>query len=167
MKVWIYWGLERDNTKTLLALFRHQPSINETDVFAKRSPHYDYLLGEYDVVDTYHVEPEIHNPKLTDKLVGIMPPDVLNPPPPKNFQESIRFQHYPIRRGAETFAHAVDYELPRNTEELRFLLWTFGEVMFREMERQVNESMKLVQDTMMMVVNPPLVVHRDSLKVSG
>ena len=47
---------------------------------------------------------------------------------------------HPIRMSADAFASWINDELPANDEELRAMLWTFGEILNGEMERQMNSS---------------------------
>jgi hypothetical protein len=50
MKVFIYWGLNRDGSKDLIAIFANQPTIDETSGFSAKNPHYDFLLMAYEVI---------------------------------------------------------------------------------------------------------------------
>jgi hypothetical protein len=56
MKVFIYWGLNRDGSKDLIAIFANQPTINETSVFSAKNPHYDFLLMAYEVIANQETE---------------------------------------------------------------------------------------------------------------
>ncbi len=49
--IYLFWGLNRNGSKDLLAAFRNQPTFRETDVFAQRYPHYDFLLGALTLIE--------------------------------------------------------------------------------------------------------------------
>jgi len=70
---------------------------------------------------------------LMSKLKQLMP----ERPQPKE-GAMIHFDPQPIRRSAEAFAHAIDYNLPANQEELLALLWVFGELLDGHMEQHVK-----------------------------
>ena len=57
---------------------------------------------------------------------------------------------HPIRMSADAFASWINDELPANDEELRAMLWMFGEILNGEMERMLNSSnqlhMRLAED---------------------
>jgi hypothetical protein len=76
---------------------------------------------------------------LMKRLAEIMPK---KPEQPKNELGMMRLELYPIRQSAESFAHWIGDELPANDEELRAMLWTFGEILNGEMERMLNESVR-------------------------
>ena len=46
----------------------------------------------------------------------------------------------PIRMAADSFASCMGGDLPANDEELRAMLWVFGEILNGEMERMLNSS---------------------------
>lgn len=92
--------------------------------------------------------------ELYQKLREAMPKDVLHPPEPKSSSDRMRIQHHPIRSAAEQFAHSLRDTIPQDQEELQTTLWTFGELLFREMEKQLNYSMKLLNDVVALGVHP-------------
>lgn len=94
---------------------------------------------------------------LYDKLKRLMPPK----PEPKEGDMMLRFDPQPIRRSAEAFAHAIDFDLPADREELLALLWVFGENLNGHMERQMAVSNKLVEDALAMRINPVYIVNKD------
>jgi hypothetical protein len=47
---------------------------------------------------------------------------------------------------ADSFASWINDELPANDEELRAMLWTFGEILNGEMESMLNVSNRLQSD---------------------
>jgi hypothetical protein len=80
---------------------------------------------------------------LREKLAKLMPKK------PQSTQDGLgmmAFDPQPIRRSAEAFAHAIDYTLPTDREELLGLLWVFGEVLSGHMEAREKATMKLVDD---------------------
>jgi hypothetical protein len=80
---------------------------------------------------------------LMKRLAEIMPkkPDV-----PRKANEMMHIELHPIRMTAESFASWINDDLPANREELRAMLWVFGEILNGEMERMLNESNRLRGD---------------------
>lgn len=77
---------------------------------------------------------------LMKRLAEIMP----KKPEPKWDELGImRFEMHPIRQSAEAFASWMGDELPANDEELRAMLWVFGEILNGHMERMLNDSSRL------------------------
>lgn len=81
-----------------------------------------------------------HRSPLMKRLAEIMPkkPDV-----PRKANEMMHIEMHPIRMTADAFASWINDELPANDEELRAMLWVFGEILYGEMERMLNESNRL------------------------
>jgi hypothetical protein len=88
---------------------------------------------------------------LREKLAKLMPK---KPDPPDDGSAMLRFDPQPIRRSAEAFAHALDYELPVDERELIDLLWVFGEVLDGHMESRNKSTMKLVDDLLARQIHP-------------
>lgn len=155
MKVWIYWGLQNTSeNRSLLAIFTHHPTINETNVFAKRCPHYDYILSEFETVPD-----EDHNENLYEKLKKLLPPE----PEDKTatWTAKINFKPDPIRSGAEAFFRYLGGELPRNDRELLDILYVFGKFMFKEMDRQTEYWRKVASDALYLDTRPIYVNKED------
>ena len=98
--------------------------------------------------------------RLREKLKELMPKN----PKPKEDGVMLRFDPQPIRRSAEAFAHAIDFELPTDREELLALLWVFGECLNGHMERQMVVSNKLVEDALATKINPIYIVNRGDIQ---
>ncbi len=97
--------------------------------------------------------------KLCEKLKELMPKK-----PELEEGSMLRFDPQPIRRAAETFAHAIDFELPTDREELFSLLWVFGECLNGHMEKQVAASNRLVEDALATKINPVYIVNRGDIQ---
>jgi hypothetical protein len=80
---------------------------------------------------------------LMKRLAEIMPK---KPEPKLDGLGMIPFRAEPIRMAAESFASWVHDDLPANREELRAMLWVFGEILNGHMERMLNESNRLQND---------------------
>jgi len=93
---------------------------------------------------------------LYDKLKELMPKK-----PESKDGTMLRFDPQPIRKSAEAFAHAIDYELPTDQQELRDLLWVFGECLEGHMERQMAITNKLVEDVMA-TQSRPVIFYQES-----
>lgn len=74
---------------------------------------------------------------LMKKLADIMPKELKEPPKRHTFAE-LQFKVYPIRIAADSFSAFIGDELPANREELRAMLWCFGEILSGDMERRLN-----------------------------
>ena len=81
---------------------------------------------------------------LMKRLAEIMPKKPEPKWEPNKLMLSIDYQ--PIRVAAESFASWMGDELPANREELRAMLWVFGEILNGEMERMLNVSNRLQSD---------------------
>lgn len=81
---------------------------------------------------------------LMKRLAEIMPKKPEPKWEPNKLMLSIDYQ--PIRVAAESFASWMGDELPANREELRAMLWAFGEILNGEMERMLNVSNRLQSD---------------------
>ena len=79
---------------------------------------------------------ELDSP-LMKRLAEIMPK---KPERPKKANEMMHFEMRPIRMAADSFTAWMGDELPANREELRAMLWVFGEILNGEMERMLNSS---------------------------
>lgn len=127
MKIWLYWGLEQNGNDTLLAVYTHQPTFEETYEVSGRNPFFDYELTERETMPG----PREHNGALYEKLKKLLPPE----PEQKSNGGIVQFRHDHIRSGADSFANCLGGELPRNQRELSDTLWVYGKFMFKEMER--------------------------------
>jgi len=74
---------------------------------------------------------------LMKRLAEIMPK---KPEPPWDGKSMMHIEMHPIRQSADAFASWLNDELPANDEELRAMLWVFGEILNGEMERMLNSS---------------------------
>jgi hypothetical protein len=82
--------------------------------------------------------------KLMKRLAEIMPKEAADRA--ISSPRSMRIEIHPIRQSAESFTHWLNDDLPANREELISMLWVFGEILNGEMERMLNESMRLQND---------------------
>ena len=74
---------------------------------------------------------------LMKRLAEMMPK---KPEPPRKASDMMRIELHPIRMAAESFTSWIGNELPADREELRAMLWVFGEILNGEMERMLNSS---------------------------
>jgi hypothetical protein len=72
------------------------------------------------------------------RLAEIMPKKPEPQYAPNTLMIPIDMHH--IRQAAESFASWINDDLPANREELRAMLWVFGEILNGEMERMLNDS---------------------------
>ena len=86
--------------------------------------------------------PDTRSP-LMKRLAEIMPK---KPEQPKKATQMMHIELHPIRMAADSFASWINDELPANDEELRAMLWVFGEILNGEMERMLNVSNRLQSD---------------------
>jgi DNA-directed RNA polymerase subunit F len=89
------------------------------------------------------------------RLAEIMPKQ---PEPPQDGKLAMRIEMNPIRQSAEAFASWINDDLPANDEELRAMLWTFGEILNGEMERMLNVSNRLQSDLLNMMPIKPYMI---------
>ena len=101
--------------------------------------------------------PDTRSP-LMKRLAEIMPKEAIDPALTLNSMKSLRIHHRPIRQSAEAFASWMGDELPANYEELRAMLWVFGEILNGEMERMLNESNRLHGDLLRTMTIPTTVL---------
>lgn len=87
---------------------------------------------------------------LMEKLALLMPK---KPEPPQDGR-MMRFDPEPIRRAAESFAHALNFDLPENQEELIALLWVFGEFIDGEMQKRERYYRDLVDKALASTIAP-------------
>jgi hypothetical protein len=59
---------------------------------------------------------------------------------------SLKIELHPICQAAESFASYINDELPANSDELRAILWVFGEILNGEMERRLNYAIHAQND---------------------
>jgi hypothetical protein len=96
---------------------------------------------------------------LMKRLAEIMPK---KPEPQWEPNKMMRPPEYqPIRMAAESFASWMKDDLPANREELRALLWVFGEILNGEMERMLNESYRCHDDLLKVMPFTPQVVPQE------
>jgi len=79
------------------------------------------------------------------RLAEIMPKKP-QPDTPWDGSIKMRIELHPIRMAADSFASWINDELPANDEELRAMLWTFGEILNGEMERMLNSQIQRTND---------------------
>ena len=93
---------------------------------------------------------------LMKRLAEIMPK---KPEPPWDGKSMMHIDLHPIRMSADAFASWINDELPANDEELRAMLWVFGEILNGEMERMLNESNRLRGDLLRTLPIKPTMIH--------
>ena len=81
---------------------------------------------------------------LMKRLAEIMPKSAAKKATDPTFP--MRIELHPIRQSAETFASWMGDELPANKQELLSMLWVFGEFLYGEMEKMLNESIRRQND---------------------
>ena len=99
---------------------------------------------------------------LMKRLAEIMPKRAADRATDAKF--GMRVELHPIRMSADAFASWINDELPANDEELRAMLWTFGEILNGEMERQMNTLMRLHGNLMDMMPIPTQTFHPQDTK---
>lgn len=82
------------------------------------------------------------------------------------FAGKLRIKQYPIRHSADAFLGWLGDDLPKTREEVHASLWVFGEMLCGDMEKQVNHSMKLVEDVISKHVNPIYVIKKEKNETS-
>ncbi len=92
---------------------------------------------------------------LMKRLAEIMPK---KPEQPWDGKSVMHIELHPIRQSAEAFASWINDDLPANDEELRAMLWTFGEILNGEMERMLNVSNRLQSDLLNMMPIKPYMI---------
>jgi hypothetical protein len=95
--------------------------------------------------------------RLMQRLREIMPkrPD----PPPTGKAMLQQPRHESIRLAADSFAHWLgeDWQ-PQDLDELRAILWVFGEITSGAMERQVNAALKVACDATALSLPKPFSI---------
>ena len=91
---------------------------------------------------------------LMKRLAEIMPK---RPDNPWDGKSMMHIDLHPIRMSADSFTAWMGDELPANREELRAMLWTFGEILNGEMERMLNVSNRLQSDLLATLPIPTTV----------
>jgi hypothetical protein len=71
------------------------------------------------------------------------------------------FQVHPIRHAADSFVSWMGDELPVNREELRAMLWVFGEILNGEMERMLNIEARCRAELLMTLPILPTMVAKE------
>ena len=104
--------------------------------------------------------PDTRSP-LMKRLAEIMPKEAIDPALTLNSMKSLRIHHRPIRQSAEAFAHWMGDELPANDEELRAMLWVFGEILNGHIERMLNASNRIQSELLATMPFPPTVFESD------
>lgn len=97
---------------------------------------------------------ELDSP-LMKRLAEIMPK---KPERPKKANEMMHFEMRPIRMAADSFTAWMGDELPANREELRAMLWVFGEILNGHMERMLNDSNRLQSDLLATLPIKPTII---------
>jgi len=81
-------------------------------------------------------------PTLMERLAEIMPKvkkgDYFCIP--EKITDCLRIETHPVRQSADAFTGWLEGQLPANEKELRAVLWTFGEILCGQMEKQLNEA---------------------------
>lgn len=88
---------------------------------------------------------EEYQSPLMARLKEIMPK---NPVQPWDGKSLMHIEMHPIRQAADSFASWMNDDLPADREELRAMLWVFGEILHGKMERMLNENNRMVDDVM-------------------
>ena len=101
---------------------------------------------------------------LMKRLAEIMPKKPEKPWEPWDGKSMMHIDLHPIRISADAFASWINDELPANDEELRAMLWVFGEILDGEMERQMNTLMRLHGNLMDMMPIPTQTFHPQDTK---
>jgi DNA-directed RNA polymerase subunit F len=96
---------------------------------------------------------------LMKRLAEIMPKNPEQPWEPWDGKYPMHIELHPIRQSADAFASWINDELPSNDEELRAMLWTFGEILDGHMERMLNESNRLRGDLLDAMPIKPQMIH--------
>jgi len=94
---------------------------------------------------------------LMKRLAEIMPKKPEPKWEPNKLMLPIDYQ--PIRQSAEAFASWMGDELPANDEELRAMLWVFGEILNGQMERMLNDSHDRVMDLLRVTPMKTSMIH--------
>jgi hypothetical protein len=97
---------------------------------------------------------------LMKRLAEIMPK---KPEPPWDGKSMMHIDLHPIRMSADAFASWINDELPANDEELRAMLWTFGEILNGEMERMLNVSIHRMDDLLNTMPIPTTIFKVEKL----
>jgi hypothetical protein len=97
--------------------------------------------------------------KLMKRLAEIMPKEAADRA--ISSPRSMRIEIHPIRQSAESFTHWLNDDLPANREELISMLWVFGEILYGDMERMLNESMRRQNDLLATMPIPTSVIAKD------
>lgn len=94
--------------------------------------------------------------RLMKKLKSIAPPDMFERKPADitNLTQ-MNFRLEPIRRAAETFAVFLEGETSVPLNDQIALLWVFGELLQRDLERMLNIQQKLLVDMQNVMLTPP------------
>ena len=98
-----------------------------------------------------------HRSPLMKRLAEIMPK---KPEPPQFHNKlAMHIEMHPIRQAADSFASWMGDDLPANDEELRAMLWVFGEILNGHMERMLNDSNRLRGDLLRTMPIKPQMIH--------
>ena len=96
---------------------------------------------------------------LMKRLAEIMPKKPEKPWEPWDGKSMMHIDLHPIRMSADAFASWINDELPANDEELRAMLWVFGEILNGHMEKMLNESNRLRGDLLRTLPIKPTMIH--------
>lgn len=96
--------------------------------------------------------PEYTSP-LMARLKEIMPK---KPEQPWDGKSLMHIELHPIRQAADSFTHWLDGQMPDSDEEMRAMLWVFGEILNGEMERQLNGMMERVDELVGLLPTPAM-----------
>lgn len=99
---------------------------------------------------------------LMKRLAEIMPK---KPEPPQWDSLPMRIELHSIRMAADSFASWINDDLPANSEELRAMLWVFGEILNGEMERMLNDSMRRQNDLLNTLQPSPIVFKLEDFAI--
>ena len=94
---------------------------------------------------------------LMKRLAEIMPKKPQPVWEPNQMMATFRVE--PIRQHVDSFAAWMHDDLPTNSEELRAMLWTFGEILSGDMERRLNAMHKIADDLQRMLPPAPVVIE--------
>lgn len=101
---------------------------------------------------------------LMKRLAEMMPK---KPEPPQWDSLPMRIELHPIRMAADSFTAWMGDDLPANQEELRAMLWVFGEILNREMERMLNDAHRRAVDLLGTLPMKPTIFEQVESKMNA
>jgi hypothetical protein len=104
------------------------------------------------ISDRMHREKEAKRP-LMDRLREVMPKRALEEAETDGLGMR-QFRSRPIRMEADSFSGWLGDQLPKDKDELRAILWTFGEIISGHLEDRLNCHTKLTHDFLKSFISP-------------